>query len=86
MNDLTRPIIGIENRTAQEVFDIMVSRINSTATPPPSSHVRGIIEAAERLANAVDDMANAANMGMCDEAIAQVREAIAAYRENGGDA
>lgn len=27
IDDLTRPIIGIENRTAQEVFDIMVARI-----------------------------------------------------------
>jgi hypothetical protein len=26
--DLTRPIVGIENRTAQEVFDIMCSRID----------------------------------------------------------
>ena len=25
-DDLTRPIIGIENRTAQEVFDIMCDR------------------------------------------------------------
>lgn len=31
--DLTRPIIGIENRTPQEVFDIMVSRIELIATP-----------------------------------------------------
>ncbi len=27
-SDLTRPIIGIENRTAQEVFDIMCDRIH----------------------------------------------------------
>lgn len=27
MTDLTRPIIGIENRTAQEAFDIMCDRI-----------------------------------------------------------
>lgn len=27
VEDLTRPIIGIENRTAQEVFDIMSDRI-----------------------------------------------------------
>ncbi len=26
-NDLTRPIIGIKNRTAQEVFDIMCARL-----------------------------------------------------------
>lgn len=31
MNDLTRPIVGIENRTAQEVFDIMADRIRSAA-------------------------------------------------------
>lgn len=29
MTDITRPIIGIENRSAQEVFDIMVDRIRS---------------------------------------------------------
>lgn len=28
-NDLARPIIGIENRTAQEVFDIMCSRFST---------------------------------------------------------
>lgn len=31
--DETRPIIGIENRTAQEVFDIMVDRIRASAGP-----------------------------------------------------
>ena len=30
-NDITRPIIGIENRTAQEVFDIMCDRARSLA-------------------------------------------------------
>lgn len=29
--DLTRPIIGIENRTAHEVFDIMCGRIQAAA-------------------------------------------------------
>lgn len=29
--DLTRPIIGIENRTAQEVFDIMCDRFRRSA-------------------------------------------------------
>lgn len=29
MENITRPIIGIENRTAQEVFDIMVDRLKS---------------------------------------------------------
>lgn len=29
VDDLTRPIIGIENRTAQEAFDIMADRIRS---------------------------------------------------------
>ena len=32
-SDLTRPIIGIENRTAQEVFDIMCDRIRRSASP-----------------------------------------------------
>lgn len=35
VKDLTRPIIGIENRTAQEVFDIMTDRILSTLSPSP---------------------------------------------------
>jgi hypothetical protein len=38
--NITRPIIGIENRTAQEVFDIMVARIG--ATPPPLPIVMGV--------------------------------------------
>lgn len=31
--ELTRPIIGIENRTAREVFDIMVDRIRRLEAP-----------------------------------------------------
>lgn len=42
-NDLTRPIVGIENRTAQEVFDIMVDRFRRT--PPPQAHLAGAPEA-----------------------------------------
>ena len=34
--NLTRPIIGIENRTAQEAFDIMCDRIRSALAPPES--------------------------------------------------
>lgn len=33
--DLTRPIVGIENRTAQEVFDIMCDRLRA-ASPAPA--------------------------------------------------
>jgi hypothetical protein len=33
---LIRPIIGIENRTAQEVFDIMCDRIAASAHMPGS--------------------------------------------------
>lgn len=33
---LTRPIIGIENRTAQEVFDIMCDRFRHSALASPS--------------------------------------------------
>lgn len=33
MTDLLRPIIGIENRTAQEVFDIMSDRFRSAHRP-----------------------------------------------------
>lgn len=29
VSDLTRPIIGIQNRTAQETFDIMADRIRA---------------------------------------------------------
>lgn len=32
-DELTRPIVGIENRTAQEVFDIMCDRIRLSALP-----------------------------------------------------
>lgn len=40
--DLTRPIIGIENRTADEVFSIMVGRIRLAAlsAPTPESPMR----------------------------------------------
>jgi hypothetical protein len=34
MPDLTRPIVGIEHRTAQEVFDIMADRIRSALVSP----------------------------------------------------
>lgn len=34
--NLTRPIIGIENRTAQEAFDIMCDRIRSAFVTPES--------------------------------------------------
>ena len=38
--DITRPIVSIENRTAQEVFDIMVERLRRT--PAPESQVVGL--------------------------------------------
>lgn len=39
-NELTRPIIGIENRSAQEVFDIMCDRIRQAlALRTPSDGV-----------------------------------------------
>ena len=41
-DDLTRPIIGIENRTAQEAFDIMCDRIEqerlARKSPSPQPH------------------------------------------------
>jgi hypothetical protein len=37
MSDLLRPIIGIENRTAQEVFDIMCDRFRRFASHEPAS-------------------------------------------------
>jgi hypothetical protein len=36
IDDLTRPIIGISNRTAQEAFDIMVDRIRGCAALHPN--------------------------------------------------
>lgn len=50
MNDLIRPIIGIENRTAQEVFDIMVDRFK-LQTPPVDQ--MGVAEGTRHL-NIVD--------------------------------
>lgn len=38
-DNLTRPIVGIENRTAQEVFDIMVDRIRRSGQPPQEQTV-----------------------------------------------
>ena len=40
--DLTRPIIGIENRTAQEVFDIMCDRIK--LAPPAPANSQGSLD------------------------------------------
>jgi hypothetical protein len=40
--DLTRPIIGIENRTAQEAFDIMSDRIRHALLPNPVSDTRDL--------------------------------------------
>lgn len=40
-NKLTRPIIGIENRTAQEVFDIMSDRICTALAPAPAPQLVG---------------------------------------------
>jgi hypothetical protein len=55
---LVRPIIGIENRTAQEVFDIMSDRIRSALEPAPSA--AEIREAAlEEAAKQQEGMANA---------------------------
>lgn len=39
---LVRPIIGIENRTAQEVFDIMCDRIRSRPQPSAAEGKGGI--------------------------------------------
>ena len=43
--ELTRPIVGIENRTAQEVFDIMADRIRHALRSHPAA-VKGDAEAA----------------------------------------
>lgn len=40
--ELTRPIIGIENRTAQEVFDIMADRIRFISRTPSHGKVSGV--------------------------------------------
>jgi hypothetical protein len=54
-DQLTRPIIGIENRTALEVFDIMCDRILNAldlTTLPPTWHE--IAEQAEHVALGID--------------------------------
>lgn len=60
-NDLTRPIIGIENRTAQEVFDIMCSRFTAYLSalgerePVAAAYVAGISPETRTALNAIDD-------------------------------
>jgi hypothetical protein len=49
--DITRPIIGIENRTAQEVFDIMCDRIRLAGYPAPSTQMLG---SGDRIADAIE--------------------------------
>ena len=51
-SELTRPIIGIENRTAQEVFDIMCDRF-TRATQPQSLTIDD--ETVARLREALED-------------------------------
>lgn len=63
--DLTRPIIGIENRTAQEVFDIMSDRIRAHISAPPDGEVG---ELAGRLQQRADTM-NGSLAGASDGAI-----------------
>lgn len=46
-SDLTRPIIGIQNRTAQEVFDIMCDRFRALPTITPA-------DALDRMSRGVD--------------------------------
>lgn len=41
---LLRPIVGIENRTAQEVFDIMCDRFRLAALPAPAPDHAGLVE------------------------------------------
>lgn len=50
--ELTRPIIGIENRTAQEVFDIMCDRTRSALVSAPAVPDAVRAEAEELLRNA----------------------------------
>lgn len=51
MSDPTRPIIGIENRTAQEVFDIMCDRLRTALATSKAerdaAHNKAIEKAAE---------------------------------------
>ncbi|MGB3833752.1 MAG: hypothetical protein WA975_18025 [Mesorhizobium sp.] len=56
-NDLTRPIIGIENRTAQEVFDIMCDRFRRAPLPSPAP---GVVEALRGAHDAFDTIAECA--------------------------
>lgn len=50
--NITRPIVGIENRTAQEVFDIMVARIG--ASPSPSSNV--MVTPADQIIGQIEEL------------------------------
>lgn len=40
LEELTRPIIGIENRTAKEVFDIMCDRFTAALAAMPAQGVK----------------------------------------------
>lgn len=44
LEELTRPIIGLENRTPQEVFDIMKDRIIQQAESVERSHIQVIFD------------------------------------------
>lgn len=47
VDEMTRPIIGFENRTAQEVFDIMADRIRSgIPAADRAGYERGVRESA----------------------------------------
>lgn len=56
----TRPIIGIENRTAQEVFDIMADRIRRLTTLAPADN--GLVERLRKL-KVWDDHPSNASLG-----------------------
>jgi antitoxin component HigA of HigAB toxin-antitoxin module len=62
---LTRPIAGIENRTAQEVFDIMCDRIRLSASPA------GVVKDGDIAAIISDDAApDPANIALAQKGIA----------------
>ena len=54
MNDATRPIIGIENRTAQEVFDIMRDRLRTALATAEAEWDAAHNEALEKAAEVAE--------------------------------
>lgn len=71
--DLTRPIIGIENRTAQEVFDIMCDRIRSRLSASIPAEIGELVERMEDVNSYQAPYANPPVASLCHEAASALR-------------